>query len=404
MFLNIVEGLLELLKSQDINVKATYENESRRFCINEAKFEKLKQSISNLFSLHGPFIVKYKDNENDLVTISSDEELAFAAKLFSTTVMHIFIEVPQNNTQALSSIIKPIEDAQVHVTDGKREQSLSKPQDLEGPDSQANPGFWKQEPHNNKKWRNNDNVGTANNKNHGRRRQPLPLAAKKEKIQASLAELERSDVQAHPNLQRKKERLEQQLRTVEGKLLAQAKLAGSDCSSTSTVNMAESSLVSPTEHSAYTTKIEPVMTHLEPVTHNVVETPLVPPTEPTAGTTQIEVEVTQIDPEQIEPVDSVVATVPGVTEPSGVEMQATTMNKQEIKRIREELRNEKEEAVAQCQAQIEAYKAAKSAGQSKEELEKLQVHLDGARNIVIQKKKAFSEFNAKIRADKIQKN
>jgi len=401
MFLNIVEGLLGLLKSQDINVKATFENESRRFCIDEAKFEKLKLSISNLFSLHGPFIVKYKDNENDLVTISSDEELVLAAKLFSTTDMHIFIEVPQ--TKTLSPNIKPIEDTQGHVADekSKREQSQSKLQDLEGPDSQANPGFWKQE-HLIKKGRNKDNVGTANNKNYGRRRQPLPLPVKKEKIQASLAQLERSDVQANPYLQRKKERLEEQLRTVESKLLAQSKLAGSDSSAT-TVNIAESPLVPPTEPSANKTIIEPAMTHPEPVTHNVVESPLVTPTQPT-GTIQIEDYIAQIDPEQIEPVHSVVATVPGVTEPSGVEMQASTMNKQEIKRIREELRNEKEQAVAFCQAQIEAYKAAKSAGQSKEELEKLQVNLDNARSIVVQKKKEFSEFNAKIRADKTQKN
>jgi len=245
-------------------------------------------------------------------------------------------------------------------------------------------------------------VGTANNKNYGRRRQPLPLPVKKEKIQASLAQLERSDVQANPYLQRKKERLEEQLRTVESKLLAQSKLAGSDSSAT-TVNIAESPLVPPTEPSANKTIIEPAMTHPEPVTHNVVESPLVTPTQPT-GTIQIEDYIAQIDPEQIEPVHSVVATVPGVTEPSGVEMQASTMNKQEIKRIREELRNEKEQAVAFCQAQIEAYKAAKSAGQSKEELEKLQVNLDNARSIVVQKKKEFSEFNAKIRADKTQKN
>jgi len=224
--------------TKQIHIKATCENENRRFCISEAKFETLQQMISSIFSSQrgAEFIVKYKDDENDLVTISSDEELAFAVNLFPTDILRLVIS-PKH-----SLIVPDIADCadrrwcrkekwnnekRGHFLFSKRERVLACLKELEGSDFQANPKlFWKQEHLKRKlqnldsKIANVDHSGHCGNKPAGRVhpcKGPMDprrchfLATKKEKILARLKELEGTDFQAAPGLLWKKKSFRTQI-------------------------------------------------------------------------------------------------------------------------------------------------------------------------------------------------
>jgi hypothetical protein len=83
---------------QSIHFKVTARNSIRRFALNEPKFSVLHQQVAAVFGLEGNnWVVKYKDEENTLVTISSDEELAFAVQLMGS-LLHI--EIIERQVQA----------------------------------------------------------------------------------------------------------------------------------------------------------------------------------------------------------------------------------------------------------------------------------------------------------------
>jgi transcriptional regulator with GAF, ATPase, and Fis domain len=148
------------MQTKQIHIKATCENENRRFCISEAKFETLKQMISSLFSIESgnEFTVKYKDDENDLVTISSDDELAFAVNLFPTDILRIVIDFskPKSELACDSACAEPKwhkkckypmdDEKRCHFLNAKRERILACLKELEGADAQASPKLlWKRE-------------------------------------------------------------------------------------------------------------------------------------------------------------------------------------------------------------------------------------------------------------------
>jgi hypothetical protein len=76
-------------------------------------------------------------------------------------------------------------------------------------------------------------------------------------------------------------------------------------------------------------------------------------------------------------------------------------NPEEVRRIREALKNDKKQAVAQWKAKKEAFQAVKRlAGDRKEELAKLHEELMKAKEEAFQKKRALCEFKAKTRASR----
>jgi len=139
--------------TKQIHIKATCENENRRFCIAEAKFDSLKKLITNLFpQANGiDFSVKYKDDENDLVTISSDDELMFAVNLFPTDILRIVVEFPKKADCAApckwqNKCDRRPDEKRCDWLTTKREGVQAKLKALEGADFQAKPGlFYKQE-------------------------------------------------------------------------------------------------------------------------------------------------------------------------------------------------------------------------------------------------------------------
>jgi len=73
-----------------LNITATHckvhcGKEFRRFLLPSSQFEALSTQVRTLFgfTLDEPISIKYTDEEGDMVTISSDEELKFAIELFA---------------------------------------------------------------------------------------------------------------------------------------------------------------------------------------------------------------------------------------------------------------------------------------------------------------------------------
>jgi hypothetical protein len=66
------------LKKQ-IHCKLTYKDQIRRFIFHGTEFAELRGHISNLLSLpFDGFVLKYVDNESDLITLTSNEDLSVA--------------------------------------------------------------------------------------------------------------------------------------------------------------------------------------------------------------------------------------------------------------------------------------------------------------------------------------
>jgi len=90
---------------QSIHIKVTARNSIRRFALTEAKLDALRQQVASLFDIKNDanLSIKYKDAERQLVTVSSDEELEFAAKLMGNLLHVVVVEngvdVAENSTQ-----------------------------------------------------------------------------------------------------------------------------------------------------------------------------------------------------------------------------------------------------------------------------------------------------------------
>jgi hypothetical protein len=99
-----------------IAIKAQYQNEIRRFALPaKPTYASLETSITTLFSLSGP-VIKFADDEGDLCTISTQQELDCALELSQGKVLrlHLFspiVEVPQIPTQSVPTMpMTPIND------------------------------------------------------------------------------------------------------------------------------------------------------------------------------------------------------------------------------------------------------------------------------------------------------
>jgi len=74
-------------------------NEFRRFLLPTSKYEDLSKQIRTLFGFESleNLTIKYTDEEGDMVTISSDEELKFAIGLFAGGLLRLTICNPKNH-------------------------------------------------------------------------------------------------------------------------------------------------------------------------------------------------------------------------------------------------------------------------------------------------------------------
>jgi len=64
-----------------VHVKVAHNNEFRRFLLTTPSFENLKNTLKISFSLEAEFTISFKDDENDWVLLTTDEELEYAIEL-----------------------------------------------------------------------------------------------------------------------------------------------------------------------------------------------------------------------------------------------------------------------------------------------------------------------------------
>jgi len=79
------------------SVKASLGQDIRRFGFEHCSFDLLKDTIGSLFKLQTPFVLKYQDDENDWISISSDQELAVAFSLFQQKSLRVEVIVENSN-------------------------------------------------------------------------------------------------------------------------------------------------------------------------------------------------------------------------------------------------------------------------------------------------------------------
>jgi hypothetical protein len=89
----------------DIHCKVLYGEEFRRFVVKSVSFNELFETVKRLFNLPDGCTLKYKDDEGDLVTMSSDEEL-LSAKEFSSSLLHIVVANPNQSRENFSGCPK----------------------------------------------------------------------------------------------------------------------------------------------------------------------------------------------------------------------------------------------------------------------------------------------------------
>jgi hypothetical protein len=89
--------------ANNIHCKLTFNSQIRRFVFSGTEFADLRGQISSLISLPPDgFVLKYVDNESDLITLSTNEELTLALEL-SDKVLRLIAEPVSAQTSATPS-------------------------------------------------------------------------------------------------------------------------------------------------------------------------------------------------------------------------------------------------------------------------------------------------------------
>jgi len=78
----------------EIHCKVFFRNDIRRFPMNGVGFLELQKIIQTLFGLEKEFTLQYRDNENDLVVVSSNEELACALSCINGNILQVIVQDP----------------------------------------------------------------------------------------------------------------------------------------------------------------------------------------------------------------------------------------------------------------------------------------------------------------------
>jgi hypothetical protein len=79
---------------KQIHCKLTYKEQIRRFIFHGTEFSDLRGHISNLLTLpFDGFVLKYVDNESDLITLTSNEDLSLALEI-SDKILRLVVETP----------------------------------------------------------------------------------------------------------------------------------------------------------------------------------------------------------------------------------------------------------------------------------------------------------------------
>lgn len=71
----------QTMTNAPVHIKVSFDNEFRRFLLNPVTFSHLETTLKNLFSLESEMRIKFQDDENDWVLLTTDQELVYATEL-----------------------------------------------------------------------------------------------------------------------------------------------------------------------------------------------------------------------------------------------------------------------------------------------------------------------------------
>jgi hypothetical protein len=80
-----------MLNIEGIHCKVSYDGQIRRFSFVGTEFTSLKELIARLAKIQGEFVLKYRDDESDYVTLQNQEDLT-TALMISPTLLRIAVE------------------------------------------------------------------------------------------------------------------------------------------------------------------------------------------------------------------------------------------------------------------------------------------------------------------------
>jgi len=89
-----------------IHCKVSCNDQFRRFVFNGTNFSSLAKQVQQILALEKEFVLKYKDNEGDQITISSDEELSCALSFSSGNIFRLAV-VPHGTPQMTPGFTVP---------------------------------------------------------------------------------------------------------------------------------------------------------------------------------------------------------------------------------------------------------------------------------------------------------
>jgi len=76
---------------QSIHCKISFNGQIRRFALDSTEFNSMKETITRLLSLNEEFVLKYRDDESDYVTLDSQDDLKTALML-SPKLLRILVD------------------------------------------------------------------------------------------------------------------------------------------------------------------------------------------------------------------------------------------------------------------------------------------------------------------------
>jgi len=94
---------------ESIHCKVSYDGQIRRFALAGTEFTSLRVTISQLFSLNNEFVLKYKDDESDYVTLENQQDF-ITAIMISPKLLRVLVETKNNAMEATESPSSPSDD------------------------------------------------------------------------------------------------------------------------------------------------------------------------------------------------------------------------------------------------------------------------------------------------------
>jgi len=163
-------------QTSGIHCKVATQDQVRRFLLQKVQYNFLLEQVCQLFGFSkDSVVIKYADDEKDMVTISSDEELRFAVELAQQSILHLQVELIKG-TASLVPISLPVPVVKIGV-DVPVEANLD--EDSEDSDSARE----------NKQWRKKNSKRCLDNPI-GIQNGILRLKNKREKLQTRLVFLD----------------------------------------------------------------------------------------------------------------------------------------------------------------------------------------------------------------------